>query len=197
MYYFYSDGASRNNGKKDISRGVYGSFGSYFTDYEGNVIKRFSESYPNVTNNQMELFGFIRPIMYIMSNWAELTNNDPDKTIHIVSDSQYLIKGINEWMSGWKSRGWRNSTGRMVDNLDLWLIINKIIINQNFNMTFEWVRGHNKVFEPYSNEYFNDLCDKLANKCIDKFIAGDQKKKYTFLEQVDQIKNDLKVQGVV
>lgn len=76
--------------------------------------------------------------------------------VHFVSDSQYLVKGITEWVHGWKRRGWRRKGGE-VENLDLWQRLDSA--NQLHETTFQWVKGHAGHAK---NEYVNDLAIESA-----------------------------------
>ena len=61
-------------------------------------------------------------------------------TVEIHTDSEYLKKGITEWMAGWLRNGWRTSSKEPVKNRDLWQALNKAI--QPHKVTWQWVRGH-------------------------------------------------------
>lgn len=58
----------------------------------------------------------------------------------IYTDSQYVQKGVEEWMSGWKRRGWRTSSGSAVKNQDLWQVLDALC--QERTLVWRWVRGH-------------------------------------------------------
>ena len=74
----------------------------------------------------------------------------------IVSDSEYLVRGVREWMPGWRARGWKRKTGE-VENLDLWRALEYSLTLHDAQ--FAWVRGHNG--HP-KNEYANDLAVAAA-----------------------------------
>ena len=99
------------------------------------------------TNNQMELSGVIEGMKYI--------NNNYDKAdITIYSDSQYICKAFNErWIDNWQMNGWKTSTKKEVANVEMWKTLLKLIAN--YDVKFEWVRGHNGHPE-------NERCDKMA-----------------------------------
>ena len=165
-FIFYSDGASRNNGNKDQNKIVLGSYGFVFLNKHGKILMKEGKVYQDVTNNQMELLGFIEPIIHLINYYFKNSNNNH---IHVVSDSQYLIKGILEWMPNWKNNNWKNSSGAKIKNIELWKMIDKII-NLNFvDFSFEWVKGHSKKPEMSSNEFYNNLCDTIANEYLDHY----------------------------
>ena len=99
---------------------------------------------PATTNNKMEMMAAIKALEDL-----------PDGASAIVhSDSQYLIKGMTEWLSGWKRKGWRNSAKEPVKNRDLWEVLDALASRRLVN--WQWVRGHNGHEE-------NEKVDGLAN----------------------------------
>lgn len=103
---------------------------------------------PHATNNQMELQAAI-----------EALNNPvlPDGAILVLmQDSQYVLKGLTEWMPGWKAKNWRTSAGKPVENKELWLKLDAA--RQRFaKLTPLWVRGHN-------GHPLNERVDDLVNQ---------------------------------
>jgi ribonuclease HI len=79
-------------------------------------------------------------------------------TVHFVSDSQYLVKGISEWLPGWKRRGWRRKGGR-IENLELWRELDREVLRHEVRPA--WVRGH--AGHP-KNEYANHLATRAARE---------------------------------
>jgi ribonuclease HI len=65
----------------------------------------------------------------------------PGASVTMVGDSEYVIKGVTEWLPGWKARGWRTSQGKPVANLELWKAL-EAGIARHVNVRWEWVRGH-------------------------------------------------------
>ncbi len=100
---------------------------------------------PNTTNNRMELKAVIEAL-------TTLT-----RPCHVVlhTDSQYVQKGISEWIHGWKARGWKTSTKEPVKNEDLWKLLDAA--QQQHEVEWRWVRGHN-------GHPGNERADVLANK---------------------------------
>lgn len=80
--------------------------------------------------------------------------------ILIVSDSEYLVKGIREWVPGWQSRGWTRKGGA-IENLELWKVLTHSL--DKHDAQFTWVRGH--AGHP-KNEYANDLAVRAATEQI-------------------------------
>lgn len=100
------------------------------------------------TNNRMEMMAMIKALEYVTEN--DLTN------VVIYTDSTYVMKGITEWMSGWKRRGWRKADGQPVLNKDLWIMVSKL-----YRQTI-----HVKKVKGHSGDIGNDRADELANMGI-------------------------------
>lgn len=105
-------------------------------------------SEPGTTNNRMALRGAIEALEALRR---------PCRVTY-VSDSQYLVKGMNEWIRGWKARGWRRKGGT-IENLELWQALDRAA--GRHEVTWSWVRGH--AGHP-RNEYTNDLAIRAARE---------------------------------
>ncbi len=81
----------------------------------------------------------------------------PGAAVELVSDSQYVLKGISEWRAGWERKGWRNSKGEPVANLGLWKQL--FVLVDARKVSVRWVRGHN-------GDRCNEKADALANKAL-------------------------------
>ena len=79
--------------------------------------------------------------------------------ITLTSDSTYVLKGIQEWMSNWKKRGWKTASKNPVKNVDLWQRLDALI--ESHDIEWCWVKGH-------SGHPENELADQLANRGIDE-----------------------------
>ena len=77
--------------------------------------------------------------------------------VELVSDSQYVLKGLTEWRAGWERKGWRNSKGEPVANLGLWKKL--FALADARRVTVRWVKGHN-------GDRCNEKADALANKAL-------------------------------
>lgn len=99
------------------------------------------------TNNQMELMAVIKAIE-LMKTEAPLT---------IVSDSQYVTRGMNEWLPNWKAKSWRTSDRKPVANRDLWERLDTLVAARPHGVVFEWTRGH-------AGHPQNEEADKSANE---------------------------------
>lgn len=103
----------------------------------------------NTTNNRMALQSAIEGLTLLEKSTYE---------IHFVSDSQYLIKGMTEWMIKWKSRGWKRKGGE-IENLELWKKLD--LISSKYKVKWSWVRGHHGHPQ---NEYANHLAIRAAKE---------------------------------
>ncbi|GAG14160.1 unnamed protein product [marine sediment metagenome] len=143
-YELYTDGACQPNP---------GTGGWAFAIYERGLARdRITKSgrQENTTNNRMELQAVVEGFEHFLTNCVG--------TLHLFSDSQYLVNGIEKWCDGWASRGWVKKDNKPVLNRDLWERIYKLKNNMALKCTF--VRGH-------TGNHFNELCDELAVKAID------------------------------
>lgn len=107
--------------------------------------KTISGGTQDTTNNRMEMLAAIEAL-------ERLKNRE--KPVSIISDSQLLIKGMNDWLHGWKLNGWKSSSGKQVKNVDLWKRLDAL--DQDRLISWEWVKGH-------AGDPFNELVDGLAN----------------------------------
>lgn len=79
--------------------------------------------------------------------------------VELTTDSQYLVKGITEWIHGWTRKGWQTASKQPVKNKELWMKLNTL--NKKHKITWVWVRGHNGHPE-------NERCDALANEALEQ-----------------------------
>ena len=78
--------------------------------------------------------------------------------IDIYTDSQYVQKGISEWITGWKARGWRTASKAPVKNADLWQMLDAEVARHRIQ--WHWVKGH-------AGHEFNERADELANRGVE------------------------------
>jgi len=104
---------------------------------------------PDTTNNRMALAGAIAGLQLLAGKGRRL------RTL-LVSDSEYLVKGMREWVPAWRARGWKRKGGQ-IENLELWRVLVDSAAMHETQWT--WVRGHQG--HP-KNEYANDLAVKAA-----------------------------------
>lgn len=135
----YTDGACSGNpgpgGWGAILRGEFGE-------------KEISGSEENTTNNRMELMAAIQALKKITD-----ININSKCEISIYTDSQYLKKGISEWIKNWLKNGWRNSQKQLVKNKELWQQL--LELSANKNISWHWIEGH-------AGHELNERADKLA-----------------------------------
>ncbi len=108
-------------------------------------------SAPATTNNRMALAGATAVLEVLGGKGRRFQ-------VAMVSDSQYLVKGMNEWVRGWEARGWRRREGE-IENLELWQAL--VEAARKHDPRWLWVRGHKG--HP-KNEYANDLAIKAAKE---------------------------------
>ena len=141
----YTDGACRGNPGP-------GGWGALLLS--GTHRKELSGSEPQTTNNRMELMGAIAGLEAL---------KNPGTSARVYTDSQYVIKGISEWVANWKKRGWKTADKKPVKNQDLWQRLDAVA--SSHEIEWHWVRGHSGVDG-------NERVDQLANEAIDAMLSG-------------------------
>lgn len=106
---------------------------------DGKVIETQSDSSLHTTNNIMELEAAIRAVTFLVD--GSVTPG----AVKLRFDSEYVLKGIFEWMAGWKARGWKTSGKKPVANAAMWQELDALIekaCGRGFTFTSDWVKGH-------------------------------------------------------
>ena len=137
----YTDGACKGNPGP-------GGWGALLR-YQGHERELFGGE-PSTTNNRMELTAVIRAL--------EALRRESLVIVH--TDSQYVQKGISEWMRSWKARGWMTSDRKPVRNVDLWKELDGLA--GRHQIEWRWVRGH-------AGHPENERADALANRGVAEF----------------------------
>lgn len=106
--------------------------------------ERFGSA-PHTTNNRMELTAAIEGLKALKEPCA----------VNAVTDSEYVLKGITSWVSGWKRNGWKTSAKKAVINQDLWEELDRLVSRHEVKWT--WTRGH-------ADHEDNNRCDELATR---------------------------------
>jgi ribonuclease HI len=141
--HIFTDGACRGN----PGPGGWGAILRY-----GEKEKELYGAERATTNNRMELMAAIRAL--------EALTRPCDVTL--TTDSQYLRKGITEWLPQWKRRGWKTAAKEPVKNQDLWERLEKAV--EPHRIQWDWIKGH-------SGHEENERADALANRAIDEMLA--------------------------
>jgi len=135
----YTDGACRGNPGPG-GWGAWLKFGDHERELWGGTV--------DTTNNRMELTAVIEGLTALK------------RTCDVVlyTDSEYVRKGMIEWLEGWKARGWKTAARKPVKNADLWRQLDQLA--SGMTIDWRWVKGH-------SGDPGNDRADELANRGID------------------------------
>jgi ribonuclease HI len=141
---FYTDGSCLSNPDGPGGWAVIG-------ERDGDKIAELSGYSPSTTNNIMEMMAVLEAIRFA-------PDNEP---FTVISDSEYVVKGITRWAPKWAQAGWRKKSGPIA-NLELWQLLYAAALTEP--VTFKWVRGHD--YNP-----FNELADDLAGKEARRFGA--------------------------
>jgi len=138
----YTDGACRGN----PGPGGWGAVLNY-----RNARKLLHGGEADTTNNRMELMAAIRGLKTLKRSCE----------VELYTDSQYVRKGITEWMHRWKQNGWKTAAKKPVKNEDLWRQLDEEVARHSVN--WHWVKGH-------AGNPGNELADELANKGVEESI---------------------------
>ena len=146
------DESCLGNGRDGLTPG--GAAGLIETRVGGRIERRdFYLHSPDTTNNRMALVGATVALELLAAKGKRLR-------ALLVSDSEYLVKGMREWVPGWRARGWRRRAGT-IENLELWQAL--VAAAARHEVHWRWVRGHHG--HP-KNEYANDLAVLAAREQI-------------------------------
>jgi ribonuclease HI len=99
----------------------------------GSTEKELFGGEPSTTNNRMELMAVIQALTAL--------KKPCDITLYL--DSQYVLKGITEWIPGWKAKGWSTAAKQPVKNVELWQQLDQLVQESGHHIDWRWVRGHN------------------------------------------------------
>ena len=136
----YSDGACKGNPGPGGWGALLKSADSRKELYGGEL---------GTTNNRMELTAVIEGLAALKR---------PCK-VTLYVDSQYVLKGMTEWLAGWKAKGWKTAAKQPVKNVDLWQRLDALVNGAGHEIEWVWVRGHN-------GDPGNERADALANKGV-------------------------------
>lgn len=138
MVDIYTDGSCITSTRK-------GGWG-VFIQHDNNEFEYFGKE-TETTNNRMEIYAVIKALEIIKEKFLS------EKQINIYIDSNYVVKGITEWLPKWKLQNWKTTARKNVLNQDLWLQIDSFYPFENIN--FIWIKAHN-------SNYGNEKADSLS-----------------------------------
>jgi ribonuclease HI len=139
----YTDGACRGNPGP-------GGWGVLLRT--GDIEKELCDGELRTTNNRMELMAAIEGLRALRRHC----------TVTLYTDSEYVRKGITEWLPQWKRRGWRTASRQPVKNEDLWRTLDELVAGHE--ITWRWVKGH-------SGHPENERADALANEGLERALG--------------------------
>lgn len=140
----YTDGACKGN----PGPGGWGAVLSY-----GDAERELHGGEKTTTNNRMELMAAIQGLKALKRSCQ----------VDLYTDSQYVRKGITEWMHNWKKNGWKTAAKKPVKNADLWQALDEEV--RRHDIRWHWVKGHAGVPG-------NERADALANKGVENLSAS-------------------------
>lgn len=168
---FYTDGSCKTNPGP-------GGYACVLHDVKRGRYEGYYGFEKETTNNRMELMGMFTALEYISKkiDGVEGWEIEGREEITIFSDSQYVVKGINEWMQGWNRNGWKNAAKEAVKNPDIWqkiyVLYNSIkaeLVHRNRGINIKWIKAHTITKMPQinacteQNVVGNHLADILAS----------------------------------
>lgn len=168
----YADESCLGNGREGSNPGAAAGVIEYIHAESGNLTRwDYWVSEPGTTNNRMALRSVIEAFRGISRKGVRFR-------VVFTSDSQYLVKGMSEWVFGWMSRGWKKKDGPIL-NLELWM--DAVDSVRGHQVSWQWVRGHEGHPQ---NEYANYLAtraareqtssDGIAASKFDEWLAGER-----------------------
>jgi ribonuclease HI len=140
----YTDGACKGN----PGAGGWGAF----LNYQGSQSELYGYE-PETTNNRMEIQAAIEALGALKRSCE----------VDLYTDSEYLRKGVTEWMHAWVKNGWRTAAKKPVKNKDLWLELANQITRHKIE--WHWVKGH-------AGDPGNEKADELANLAIAEALGN-------------------------
>jgi ribonuclease HI len=119
----------------------------------GNTEKELFGGELVTTNNRMELTAVIMALQALK------------RPCHVIlhADSQYVLKGITEWLAGWKAKGWKTAAKQPVKNVDLWQKLDALVASTEHKIDWRWVKGHD-------GDPGNERADELANRGVEQAL---------------------------
>ena len=141
----YTDGACKGNPGP-------GGWGAMLTS--GGTLKELFGGELGTTNNRMEMTAVIEALAALKRPCR----------VTLYLDSEYVRKGITEWISGWKARGWRTAAKQPVKNVDLWQKLDALVSSGGHTIDWRWVKGH-------AGDLGNERADALANLGVERALG--------------------------
>jgi ribonuclease HI len=142
----YTDGACKGNPGP-------GGWGVLLRSADGST-KELCGGELGTTNNRMEMMAVIEALTALKRPCAVV--------LHL--DSQYVLKGITEWLVGWKAKGWKTAAKQPVKNVDLWQRLDALVTGAGHTIDWRWVKGH-------AGDPGNERADALANLGVEKALG--------------------------
>lgn len=141
----YTDGACKGNPGP-------GGWGVWLKS--GSTEKELFDGELDTTNNRMELTAVIEALAALKRPCR----------VTLYLDSEYVRKGITEWITGWKARGWRTAAKQPVKNVDLWQRLDALVSSAGHVIEWRWVKGH-------AGDPGNERADALANRGVERALG--------------------------
>ncbi len=141
----YTDGACKGNPGVG-GWGVKLQYGEHVKELFGGEVE--------TTNNRMEMTAVIAGLKVLKQSCV----------VTVYTDSKYVLQGMEEWLEGWKARGWKTASKAAVKNVDLWQQLDDLV--QQHEVSWQWVKGH-------AGNAGNERADELANMGVASVLVPD------------------------
>jgi ribonuclease HI len=164
----HADESCLGNGREGANPGGAGML--IEVESKGLIVRRDLQlASPDTTNNRMALSGAI-------ATFALLSRKGKRLAVAYVSDSEYLVKGIRDWVPSWRARGWKRKGGA-IENLELWQAL--LQVASGHDVRWHWVRGH-------AGDPKNEYADHLAVGAAEEQTTSDGAVESGFLEWLER-----------
>ena len=140
----FADGACSGNPGR-------GGWGAVIVTRDG-IVRELGKDAPETTNNRMELMAAIQGLLVLTRPCL----------LHIYTDSEYVQKGISQWIKKWRLNGWKTAENKPIKNVDLWQKLEEL--STPHQIEWFWVKGHSGHME-------NERVDALAKLAIDDLLS--------------------------
>lgn len=113
----------------------------------------------DTTNNRQELYAVIYGLARIEKK---------DRPVVVYSDSDYVVKGVSQWLAKWKARNWKNASNKPVKNKELWEYLDEQLAKFD-SVTFKWIKAHNgNQWNEYADELARSAAELVKNKVLEE-----------------------------
>lgn len=157
----YTDGSAVRNGRRDAKA----AYAVFFPEHVESSMAALVPQTDLQTNNRAEMMAVLRALEIVMDHI------DPrsERAVVVHTDSMLLVNSFTKWLPGWKARGWKKADGTEVMHPDLLMSVEAILAARKSAgkpVSFVHVRAHARDPPQHSEQYYNNIADKMARDAI-------------------------------